>query len=141
MDRRARTLQKEVERIKKELLRLADLRPGSLSEQFNVCGTPGCRCKATPPRKHGPYHQVSFTWQGKSQTQFVRREDVPAVRRQLRNYQRLRALVDTWISVGLERSRLRLEEARSRRANMRGASGHSREKIIGAFAAWLKSVR
>lgn len=122
-----RALDAKIAKLKGALATLGDLRPGTLSEQYNVCGKPGCRCKASPPRKHGPYYQVSFTWQGKSQTQFVRREDVPAVRRQLRNYQRLRALVDTWISVGLEQSRLRLDEARSRRANMRGASGHSRE--------------
>jgi hypothetical protein len=122
-----RALDAKIAKLKVALATLGDLRPGTLSEQYNVCGKPGCRCKASPPRKHGPYYQVSFTWQGKSQTQFVRREDVPAVRRQLRNYQRLRALVDTWISVGLERSRLRLDEARSQRANMRGTSSQSRE--------------
>ena len=95
-----------------------------------MCGNPGCRCKASPPQKHGPYYQVSFTWQGKSQSQFVRREDVPAVRTQLRNYQRLRTLVDTWISAGLELSRLRVDEARARRAKMRGTSAHSRENGV-----------
>ena len=77
--------------------------------------------------KHGPYYQVSFTWRGKSQSQFVRREDVPAVRAQLRNYQRLRTLLDTWISVAMKLSRLRLHQARSRRAKKRGESADSRE--------------
>jgi hypothetical protein len=120
-------LEAKIATIKAALAALGDLRPGTLSEQFNVCGNPGCRCKATPPRKHGPYHQVSFTWQGKSHTQFVRREDVPAVRRQLRNYQRLRTLVDAWISAGLELSRVRRDERRAHRANMRRSSGNSRE--------------
>jgi hypothetical protein len=119
--------QAKIATIKAALAALGDLRPGTLSEQFNVCGNPGCRCKATPPRKHGPYHQVSFTWQGKSQTQFVRREDVPAVRKQLRNYQRLRALVDAWISAGLELSRVRRDEGRAHRANMQRSSGDSRD--------------
>jgi hypothetical protein len=55
---------------------------------------------------------VSFTWQGKSQSQFVRRAEVPTVRQQVRNYQRLRTLVDTWVGVAMELSRLRLQEAR-----------------------------
>lgn len=122
-----RRLEAKIATIKAALAALGDLRPGTLSEQFNVCGNPGCRCKATPPRKHGPYHQVSFTWQGKSQTQFVRREDVPAVRRQLRNYQRLRTLVDAWISAGLELSRVRRDEGRAHRAHMRRSSGNSRD--------------
>jgi hypothetical protein len=122
-----RTLDAKIAKIKIALATLGDLRPGTLSEQYNVCGKPGCRCKASPPRKHGPYYQVSFTWQGKSQTQFVRREEVPAVRRQIRNYQRLRTLVDTWISTGLELSRVRRAQGRARPANLRRPFGHSRE--------------
>ena len=90
MDRRARALQKEVERIKKELLRLGDLRPGSLSEQYNVCGSPGCRCKGSPPQKHGPYYQVSYTRKGRSGTRFVKRPQITAIKRQLRSYARLK---------------------------------------------------
>ncbi len=122
-----RALEARIAKIKAALAALGDLRPGTLSQQYNVCGTPGCRCKASPPRKHGPYYQVSFTWQGKSQSQFVRREDVSAVRTQLRNYQRLRTLVDSWISAGRALSRVRLDQARARRAKMRGASAYSRK--------------
>jgi hypothetical protein len=125
-----RALEAKLAKIKAALAALGDLRPGTLSQQYNVCGNPACRCKATPPRKHGPYYQVSFTWQGKSHSQFVRREDVPAVRAQLRNYRQLRRLVDTWISVGIELSRLRLHQARSPQSKMRGGSAHSRD--IGA---------
>lgn len=91
-------------------MRLDDLRPGSLSKQFNVCGTRGCRCKRSPPKKHGPYYQVSYTRRGRSGTRFVRRQEVPVVRRQLRNYARLRDLVDRWIEVATELSDLQLQE-------------------------------
>ena len=53
---------------------MGDLRPGSLSTQYKVCGSPGCRCKATPPIKHGPYYQVSYTRKGKSSSKFVKKE-------------------------------------------------------------------
>ena len=65
-----------------------------------------------PPLKHGPYPQVSFTWHGKSSSQFVRDEDVEEVRQQLANYRRLRDLVDEWIGLALELSRLRLQQRR-----------------------------
>ena len=126
LPRSPQVLDARIAKIKAALAALGDLRPGTLSEQYNVCGTPGCRCKSEPPQKHGPYYQVSFTWQGKSHTVFVRREDVPAVRTQLRNYQRLRTLVDTWISAAMEISRLRLDEARGQRAKIRRPSPHSR---------------
>ena len=112
-------LEAKIEKLKQELMTLGDLRPGTLSEQYNVCGKAGCACKADPPRKHGPYYQVSFTWQGRSRTQFVRREHLRTVRQQLRNYARLRGLVQAWIAAGLELSALRLGAA-SLRAGVRG---------------------
>ena len=99
-------IQRRIEQIKAELAQLGPLRPGHLSQQYNVCGTPGCRCKANPPRKHGPYYQLSYTWQGKSHSEFVRLENLAAVRQQLTNYERLRTLVDEWIGLGLNAAQL-----------------------------------
>jgi hypothetical protein len=90
--------------IKAALARLGRLRPGTLSRQYNVCGNPTCRCKADPPRKHGPYYQLSYTWQGRSRTEFVRREDLAAIRQQVRNYQRLRTLVEKWIAAEIDQA-------------------------------------
>jgi hypothetical protein len=114
MDRRPPSLQAQIERLKQEIVRLGDLRPGKLSQQYNVCGKADCRCKADPPQKHGPYYQLSFTRNGKSSTQFVRKEDLAAVQQQLSNYQRLRELIDRWITLGMELSRLRLQPSSER---------------------------
>ena len=103
----------QIEKVKEQLAALGDLRPGSLSTQYNVCGTPGCRCKATPPEKHGPYYQVSFTRKGKSSTKFVRKQDLPAIRRELKNYESMKTLVDRWIDLASELSNLRLANNRS----------------------------
>jgi hypothetical protein len=88
--------------IKAELAALGPLRPGSLSQQYNVCGNPRCRCKADPPQKHGPYYQLSYTFRGKSHSDFVRRDALPQVQAQIRNYETLRGLVDEWIALSLE---------------------------------------
>lgn len=114
MNRRIGGLERKIARIRRALGTLGDLRPGSLSEQYNVCGVAGCRCKASPPQRHGPYHQLSFTRKGKATSRFVRREELPAVQAQLQNYARLRKLVDQWIDLGIELSTLRLEESRER---------------------------
>ena len=105
---REKLLLRQIERVKGQLAALGDLRPGSLSTQYNVCGTPGCRCKATPPEKHGPYYQVSFTRKGKSSSKFVRKEDLNTVRRELKNYEVMKTLVDRWIEMATELSNLRL---------------------------------
>jgi hypothetical protein len=104
---------RRVQAIQAELATLGPLRPGSLSQQYNVCGNPTCRCKADPPQKHGPYYQLSYTWRGRSHTEFVRRDDLAAVKEQLRNYERLRTLIDEWIDSGIELVRLERQKRRS----------------------------
>jgi hypothetical protein len=106
--RREAALQRQIEKVKANLGKLGDLRPGSLSTQYNVCGSPGCRCKATPPVKHGPYYQVSYSRKGKSSSKFVKKEDLPAVTKQLKNYERMKLLMDLWIDLATELSNLRL---------------------------------
>ena len=82
-----------VQRLRKKIAQMGPLLPGSLSEQWNVCGTPGCRCKdAHNPVKHGPYYQLSFTVAGKSSTMFIKKEDVSEVRRRIKRYRQFRRL-------------------------------------------------
>ena len=96
-----------IQRIKAALLALGDLRPGALSEQYNTCRTPGCRCKADPPQRHGPYHQLSYSHRGRSRTENIRPEHIDAVTSQIANYHKLRDLIDQWIDTAIELDRLR----------------------------------
>jgi len=85
--------ERKVEQLLKKLTQLGPLLPGSISEQWNVCGTPGCKCKdRSRPVKHGPYYQLSFTVGGKSSTKFIKKKDLPEVRRRLKRYQQFKAL-------------------------------------------------
>jgi hypothetical protein len=108
-----RTLERRIERIKQKLSALDDLRPGHLSEQYNVCGNPRCRCKADPPQKHGPYSQLGWTRKGKSTTRFIRKPDVSTIQTQLRNHEQLQSLVDQWIDASIQLCDLKLEQSRN----------------------------
>jgi len=101
-----REIEHRIAAIKRELAALGPLHPGSISRQYNVCGNPTCRCKADPSQRHGPYYQLSYGHQKKSSSRFVRESDLAAVEQQLRNYERLRALVDEWVGLDIERARL-----------------------------------
>jgi hypothetical protein len=86
--------ERQVQKIKKELLDLGPMLPGSLSQQWNVCGTPGCKCKdSRNPVRHGPYYQLSFSVKGKSSTLFVRSDEVQAVQIRIQRYRRFKELV------------------------------------------------
>ena len=103
----------KIERIKIKIVELGEPRPGTLSRQFNVCGNPNCACKDKKnPKRHGPYNQLSYTRGGKSRTEFVRREDLAAVKRQLRDYAAFLRLKDEWVDCSLEITKLRKEAKR-----------------------------
>jgi hypothetical protein len=106
-------LERHIERLKQHLLELGDLRPGSLSEQYNVCGNPRCRCKEDPRNRHGPYYQLSWTRTKKSTTRFIRKPDVPALKEQIKNYERLRELVDDWVDTSIKICDLKLKASRT----------------------------
>ncbi len=94
MTREERTLQ----RIRTQLAEMGPVLPGSLSEQWNVCGTPGCHCKALhQPKKHGPYYQLSFTVAGKSSTLFIPKKDAAEVRRRITRDHRFKTLTTDWV--------------------------------------------
>lgn len=106
-------IEKQIQRIKQELMNLGEIRPGSLSKQYNVCGKPVCRCKDPKnPKKHGPYYQISYVRKGKSTTSFVRPDHLSDVKTQLSNYKKLKKLVDRWIDLGLEYSKIKLASVR-----------------------------
>lgn len=109
MSERIRALRAQIRGVKREIARLEELRPGTLSQQYNVCGSPGCRCKTNPPRKHGPYYQLSYTRKGKGGTKAVKKPDLTAIRAELASYAHLRKLVDRWIDLATELSDLKLE--------------------------------
>lgn len=106
-ERRIKTLERQIAKTKEEINKIGELRRGSLSEQYNVCGTPGCKCKASPPKKHGPYYQLSFTKNGRSSTKFVNRKNV---KMQVKNYAKLRELMAQWVEFGSELSELKISE-------------------------------
>lgn len=110
-------LEARLRQIQAALVALGPIHPGSLSTQANVCGTPGCACKdPRTPQKHGPYHQLSYTWRGKSTTRFVRPGRVALLRAKLARYQRFRALTAEWVDVAIA-----LEALERQAANAEGA--------------------
>ena len=116
MTPRLRVLDAQIRAIKRDLAALADLRPGTLTRQYTVCGSLGCHCKARPPLKHGPYYHLSYTRHGKGGTRLIKPTDVAPVRAAVANYRRLKRLVDRSIDLATERSDLTLQRRAAARS-------------------------
>ena len=85
---RIKAIERKIAKIKKTLVEIGNMRPGSLSLQ---------------PRKWGgSYGQLSYTHQGKGHTEYVPEERCKEVRRQIANYCKFRKLTQEWINLELE---------------------------------------
>ncbi|MGK5088534.1 DUF6788 family protein [Bdellovibrionota bacterium FG-2] len=106
-------LETQIRKVKTELMKIRDMRPGSLSEQYSACQKQGCKCvDPVTPQKHGPFYQLSYTHRGKSTTQFVRPQFVTKVRDQLANYKRFKSLTEEWVALALALARAEMDAAR-----------------------------
>ena len=81
------------EALKREILVLGFVRPGSLVRRFMPCGNPSCRCMARPPQLHGPYYQWTHKIAGKTRTLRLSPEQAQACQVWARNHKRLKRLL------------------------------------------------
>ena len=107
------TCQARITQIKLELQTLGPMRPGNVSRQFRVCGTPNCRCvDPTNPRRRGPYYQVNYVHAGKKAAYYVQPDELKAVRVELANYKKFRRLIHQWIGLTVRLATLKQKRRR-----------------------------
>ena len=101
--RRLEKIDQEIERIKAQLGQIGVVRPGSLTRQYK-----------DPKKQTGAYYQVSYTHRMKSRTAYVRANFATRVRQQIRDYKRLKKLIERWVAIGIEHSQLSMRLRSSR---------------------------
>lgn len=84
-----------ITKIKNELALIENMRPGSLTKQYK-----------NREAQTGGYYQISYTLSMKSRTEYVRKEFVADIRRQISNYKRFKKLNAEWVALGIEHSKL-----------------------------------
>lgn len=105
-----KSIEKKIEEIQTELLNIGEMRPGSLSQQYNICGAQTCRCKDLKnPKKHGPYNQLSYSFKKKNTSQFIRPECVDSIENQLKNYKHFKELTEEWVGLAIQHSILSMK--------------------------------
>jgi hypothetical protein len=85
--------QRRLEKLLEELAGLGFCLPGSLSTRQMRCGNPRCRCKADPPKLHGPYTYWTRKEGGRTVAQLLSAEQLERYRPWIENDRRLRQLV------------------------------------------------
>jgi hypothetical protein len=101
--KRIQQIEQRIARIKRTLMEIGPMRPGSLTRQYK-----------DPQHHTGAYWQISYTRRMKSRTEYVRKDYVKEVRRQTVTHKRFKRLVDQWIDLSIEHSRLTMQIAEPR---------------------------
>ena len=94
-------IEERIRKIKAELAAIEEMRPGSLTRQYK-----------DPKHQSGAYYQLSYTRDMRSRTEYIARESVRDVRRQIANYKRFKALTTKWVALSIERCRLKMKRPR-----------------------------
>ncbi|MEI7903203.1 MAG: DUF6788 family protein [bacterium] len=88
--------EKEIRALLAGMAKLGAMRPGTLTVQYR-----------NPAEKKTPFNQLSYTHKGRSRSEYVRPENLAAVRREVVTYKKFRILIEEVTELSLEASRLR----------------------------------
>lgn len=89
-------IEEKIIRVKKQLEQLGPIRPGSVSRQYR-----------DPADKKRPFYQISYTHKMKSRSEYVRPENLAAIKSETANFRKFKRLVDRWVDLSLELSQLK----------------------------------
>jgi hypothetical protein len=100
-DKRLARIETRIRAIKAQLTAIGDMRPGSLTRQYK-----------DPDTGSGSYYQLSYTLDMKSRTDYIPRDCLKDVRRQVAQYKRFKALSAEWVALSIQWCRLAMKLAR-----------------------------
>jgi hypothetical protein len=99
-------IEMQINAVKRKIVEMGNVRPGSISQQYNVCGKKECRCKDKKnPQKHGPYYILSYRFEGKNRTEYINPSYLPELKKLITNYAGMQKLLDRWIKLEIEKSK------------------------------------
>ncbi|HNX35990.1 MAG TPA: hypothetical protein PKM57_15275 [Kiritimatiellia bacterium] len=88
--------EKRIRALLAGMAKLGAMRPGTLTVQYR-----------NPAEKKTPFNQLSYTHKGRSRSEYVRPENLAAVKREVETFRKFRLLVEEVTELSLEASRLR----------------------------------
>lgn len=96
-------LEVQIDDIRRKLVALGPIHPGSVSLQYQTCGNPNCRClRKDNPERHGPYAKLTYVYRGRNVSRFVRADCVEALGPRLAMFKEFRRLIDRWVALSIQ---------------------------------------
>jgi len=98
MDKRLVRIGQQIEEIKRELMEIGEMRPGSLTKQYR-----------NAEEKKWEFYQLSYTHKMKSKTNYVRAHHVAELKEQIKTYKKFKKYVEKWIALAIEHSKIKMD--------------------------------
>jgi hypothetical protein len=96
-----------------ELATIGLIHSGSVTRRYTRCATPGCKCHADPPQRHGPYYQWTAKVNGKTVTRRLNETEAELYEEWIDNDRRLRHLIGQMRQIAGKAAELKLKQAAS----------------------------
>lgn len=100
MSTQLKRIEGQIEQVKRDLLDLGPMRPGSITRQYRL-----------PKERMRPFYQISYTHRMKSRSEYVRPKNLAMLREETAAFRRFKKLVDRWVGLALRASQLRVRGA------------------------------
>ena len=107
MDKKLDQITKKITKIKAELMLIGEMRPGSLTYQYQK-----------PKEKKGGFYQISYTHQMRSRTEYVKAEFVDDLRSQVETFKKFKSLVQEWTDLAIQYSQLKTKLAKEEKTKL-----------------------
>ena len=103
MKTKLQQIENKIRIIRKNLMDIEEMRPGSLTQQYR---------KSRKDESYGSYWSLSYTFNKKGHTEYIRDEFAKDVKIQVENYKRFRMLIDQWIELAIQHAQEKLKNSR-----------------------------
>jgi len=94
--RNLESIETKIRELQRCAANVGHMRPGTLSVQYR-----------DPSNRHTPFNQISYTYQGRSRSEYVRPENIYTVRQEIKTYRQFKALCAQIIDLSILASRIR----------------------------------
>ena len=101
MHKKLDPIEKKIAGVKENLMTIGEMRPGSLTYQYQ-----------RPKEKKGGFYQISYTYQMKSKTEYVKADFVQDLKRQIATFKRFKKLTQQWIDLAIQHSQIKVTLAK-----------------------------
>jgi len=101
MHKKLDPIERRIAGVKKKLMTIGEMRPGSLTYQYQK-----------PKEKKGGFYQISYTYWMKSKTEYVKAEFVQDLKRQIATFKRFKKLMQQWVDLAIQHSQMKIRLAK-----------------------------